>query len=65
MKQGQRLNLKFSVADVDFMTALAIRQRTAEEICTRVAEKLGTVSVQEIQRVCWDAGVKVRVGQSA
>lgn len=60
MKQRQRLNLKFSVADVDFITALAMRDRMAEEICTRAAQKLGTVSVQEIQRVCWDAGLKVR-----
>ena len=60
MTQVQRLNRKFTVKDVDCIVALAMRLRTAEEIRTRLAQSHGTVSVQEIQSICWDAGVKVR-----
>lgn len=65
MKQGQSLNWKFSIADVDFIVGLAKAGRTADEICARVAPISRNVSVEEIQSICWQSGVKVRAADQA
>lgn len=79
MKQGQRLNLKFSIKEVDFIVGLARAGRTAEEI----SDRIGAVNIpfrggvrsttlhraavypEDIQSICWQSGVKVRAADSA
>lgn len=78
MKQGQRLNLKFSIADVDFIVGLAKAGRTAEEIRDRIGSvwvhfrgnarsadlQRVPVEIGEILSICWQSGVKVRASET-
>lgn len=74
MKHVQRLNLKFSIKDTDFIVGLAKAGRTAEEIrdrigavnipfrgaCRSASLQRVPVDLNDIHSVCWQSGVKVR-----
>lgn len=61
--QGQRLNLKWTVADVDFVVGLARSGRTAIEIVDRLKVKGIVAAPGEIVRLCFEARQKVNYGQ--
>lgn len=53
----QRLNLKWTMADVDFVVGLARAGRTAEEICSRLRFP---ATPDEIRNLCSESGIHVR-----
>lgn len=62
MKQGQTLNLKWSVGDVDRVVAEARRGRTAAEICRQLKGTRLESTVGEIMGLCLNSGFSVRRG---
>jgi len=60
MRAAGELNLKWSMADVDFVVGLARSGRTAQEIVDRVRGRGIAASPEEIRDLCWQSGLTVR-----
>ena len=61
MRAAGELNLKWSMADVDFVVGLARAGRTADEIVERVSSRGIIASPEEIRDLCWQSGLTVRM----
>lgn len=61
MNQGQRLNLKYTIGDVDLIVGLAKAGRTAFDISKRLKGTALASTPQEIVNLCWQAGQVVRL----
>jgi hypothetical protein len=60
MRPAGATNLKWSMADIDFLVGLARSGRTAAEICERVSGRGIIASPEEIRELCWQSGITVR-----
>lgn len=60
-------NLKWSMADVDFVVGLARSGRTADEIVERLSGnrveggRRITATPDEVRELCWESGLTVRM----
>ena len=59
-RQGQRLNFKWSVADIDRVVALAKRGQSASEICDGLKGTSLESGLDEIIYICNSMGVFVQ-----
>lgn len=61
MRAAGELNLKWSMADVDFVVGLARAGRTADEVAERVSARGIEATPDEIRELCWQSGLTVRM----
>ena len=66
MRRAGEVNLKWSIADVDFVVGLARAGRTADNIALRLLGNRADggrrimATPEEIKDICWQSGIPVK-----
>lgn len=58
--QMQRLNLKWTQADIDLLKGLARSGKSATEIVERIKARGITATPNEVRTICFQAGTPIR-----